>query len=73
MLSLERNNKRMKTQKQRVNNKTAKVAMVQKQRQVVNKVRVRALDALTVLVAKAETGKVTEMLLVLGLEANLVC
>ena len=63
----------MKTQKQRVNNKTAKVAMVQKQRQVVNKVRVRALDALTVLVAKAETGKVTEMLLVLGLEANLVC
>jgi ribosomal protein S8E len=73
MLSLERKNKRMKTQKQRVNNKTAKVAMVQKQRQVVNKVRVRALDALTVLVAKAETGKVTEMLLVLGLEANLVC
>jgi hypothetical protein len=73
MLSLERKNKRMKTQKQRVNNKTAKVVMVQKERQVVNKVRVRALDALTVLVAKAETGKVTEMLLVLGLEANLVC
>jgi hypothetical protein len=73
MLSLERKNKRMKTQKQRVNNKTAKVVMVQKQRQVVNKVRVRALDALTVLVAKAETGKVTDMLLVLGLEANLVC
>jgi hypothetical protein len=63
----------MKTPRRMVRIQTKKVVMELKE-WVMSKVRVRALEALTVLVVtKAETVKVTEMLLVLGSEVNPVC